>query len=258
MRGAHAVPVLAVAVAIAGCGSSGTKLSSPATSTTKTSLPPKLSPALSKAAANYHPKINPANFSDHVTNPYMPLTPGTTHVLVGLRDGAATRHQVTVLHQTKTIRGVRCAVIHDLVTQQGIKLEDTIDWYAQDRAGNVWYFGEATKEYSRGGTVVSTEGSWEAGVDGAQPGIAMKANPKPGPTYRQEYRPGVALDLARVLKVERTAQISGRTFHRVLVVHDINPLDPSFHERKWYAPGIGVVRTIKVGGGHTETSHIVK
>ncbi len=258
MRGAHAVPVLAVAVAIAGCGSSGTKLSSPATSTTKTSLPPKLSPALSKAAANYHPKIVPTNFSDHVTNPYMPLVPGTMHVLVGLRDGAATRHEVTVLHQTKVIRGVRCAVIHDLVTQQGIKLEDTIDWYAQDRAGNVWYFGEATKEYSRGGTVVSTEGSWEAGVDGAQPGIAMKANPKPGPTYRQEYRPGVALDLARVLKVERTAQISGRTFHRVLVVHDINPLDPSFHERKWYAPGIGVVRTIKVGGGHTETSHIVK
>src|SRR5258707_1205359 len=104
MRGVHAVPILAVAVAIAGCGSSGTKLSSPAGSTTKTSLPPKASPALSKAAANYHPKINPANFSDHVTNPYMPLTPGTTHVLVGLRGGAATRPPGPVVPWAQVVR----------------------------------------------------------------------------------------------------------------------------------------------------------
>ena len=258
MRSVKAIPILAVAAGavIGGCGSSGTKLASSTDSQGTTSLPPKLGKG-GTAQANYHPKIVPANFTTQVTNPYFPLTPGASHVLVGLRDGVKTRHQQTVLHQTKTIVGVKCLVIHDKVTTSQGLLEDTLDWYAQDKAGNVWYFGEATKEYSKG-VVTSTQGSWEAGVDGAQPGIVIQANPKPGPTYRQEYRPGVALDLAKVLSANATVSVPGRTFHKVVKTRDINPLDPSFHERKWFAPGLGLVKSWKVGGGHTETAHFVR
>jgi hypothetical protein len=255
-RTASLLAVGAAAVAIGACGSSGTKLASPASSSGTTSLPPNLGKAKAANVA-YHPKIDPAQFSSHVTNPYFPLKPGTTHVLVGLRDGVKTRHQQTVLNKTKTIIGVPCIVIHDLVTDHAGKVEDTIDWYSQDKAGNVWYFGEATKEYTKG-VVTSTMGSWEAGVDGAQPGMVVKADPKPGPVYRQEYRPGVALDTAKVLTNNATVQIHGRSFHKVVITKDINPLDPSFHERKWFAQGIGLIKSTKVGGGHTESAQLVK
>jgi hypothetical protein len=249
--------LIAVAVTVAGCGSGGTSLSSSPGTTAKTKLPPELG-KVGSANVNYHPKIVPASFSANITNHYFPLQPGTQHVLVGLRDGVKTKHVQTVLGKTKTIIGVRCAVIHDRVTAgSGALVEDTIDWYAQDNAGNVWYFGEATKEYSKG-VVTNTEGSWEAGVDGAQPGIVVKAQPQPGPAYRQEYRPGVALDLAKVLNANATVRVPGHTFHHVVMTSDINPLDPSFHERKWFASGLGLVKSWKVGAGHTETAHFVR
>jgi hypothetical protein len=256
MKGVFAGFLIALAVTVGGCGSGGTTLSSPANSTATTNLPPKLG-KVGSANVNYHPKIVPANFSTHISNPYFPLQPGSQHLLVGLRDGVKTEHVQTVLAKTKTIMGVRCAVIHDRVTANHALIEDTIDWYAQDSSGDVWYFGEATKEYSKG-VVTNTEGSWEAGVDGAQPGIVVKAHPKPGPTYRQEYRPGVALDLAKVLSANATVRVPGRTFHHAVMTSDINPLDPSFHERKWFAPGLGLVKSWKVGAGHTETAHFVR
>jgi hypothetical protein len=262
------IGVVATAAAlVAGCGSSGKSLetsttnaggaTNPATSTTTTSV----------SVANYHPQIDPAQFTTKIDNAYFPLKPGTTHVLVGTRDGAPTRHVTQVDTQTRRILGVDTAIIHDTVTSNHSLVEKTTDWYAQDSKGNVWYFGEATAEYANG-VVTNTQGSWEAGVDGAQPGIVMQANPTPGKWYRQEYRPGIAEDKAKVLKsgaathfgatVSPTLHVAGNTFHNVIVTDDVNPLDPSLKENKWYAKGSGIVKTIRRGGGHVETSHIVR
>ena len=158
---------------------------------------------------------------------------------------------VTVLRQPKMIMGVKCLTVHDVVTVNGSLEENTYDWYAQDRAGNIWYFGESVKEY-KNGVVISTSGTWEYGINGAQPGIAVKANPHPGPTYRQEYLPGVAEDMARVLTTSALVAVPAGTFHHVMETYDTDPLNPQKVERKFYAPGIGLVRAVRIGSFHQE------
>jgi hypothetical protein len=175
----------------------------------------------------------------------------------GVRDGAPTEHAFTVTKDTKLVMGVRCAVIEDVVTQNHSLVEKTTDWYSQDAAGNVWYFGEDTAEYQNG-VVTSTAGTWEAGVDKAQPGIVMPAAPKVGDAFRQEYRPGVALDEAKILSVNATTRVPAGTYSHLVVTFDRNPLDPSKKERKWYAPGVGFVRAVLKGGGHSETTELRK
>jgi hypothetical protein len=213
--------------------------------------------AASTSGSGYHPKIDPARFTNRVTNRYLPLVPGTAHRYRGVRDGAPTTHVVTVTRRTRTVMGVRCVVVKDVVMQQQSLVEKTTDWYAQDRAGNVWYFGEDTAEYLNG-VVTSTAGTWEAGIDRALPGIVMPAVPKLGRTYQQEYRPGVALDKATVLGFNQTVKVPAGTFHRTILTLDRNPLDPSKIERKWYAPGVGFVRAALKGGGHSETTELVR
>lgn len=208
-------------------------------------------------ASGYHPKIDPAKFSDHITNKYLPYIPGTTRRYRGARDGQPTLHVVAVTHQSRTVMGVRCVVVKDNVFQNQSLVERTTDWYAQDSAGSVWYFGEQTAELLNG-VVTSTSGTWEAGVDRAQPGIVMPAVPKVGRTYRQEYRPGVALDIATILAVDGTVRVPAGTYHASVITFDKNPLDPSKKERKWYAPGIGFVHAVLHGGGHTEVVSLVK
>jgi len=200
----------------------------------------------------YAPTIDPAAFADQITNPYFPLTPGTTYVYEGSAGGVAEHNEVTVTNETKTILGVRCVVVHDVVTQDGEVVEDTLDWYAQDSEGNVWYFGEDTKEYENG-VVTSTAGSWEAGVDGAQPGIVMKASPQVGDEYRQEYYAGEAEDMAKVLDVSGTRTVPAGSYADVVETEDFSPLEPDIVERKYYAPGIGFVYSTRVQGGQEET-----
>ena len=212
---------------------------------------------LAAGASGYHPKIDPAKFTHRITNKYFSVLPGTVRRYVGVRDGKPTAHLFTVTHQTKIVMGVTCVVVQDVVTQSGSLVEKTTDWYAQDSAGNVWYFGEDTAEYLNG-VVTTTAGTWEAGVDKAQPGIVMPAHPKVGVTYRQEYRPGVALDMATILSVNGTVKVPAGTFHHVIVTFDKNPLDPSKKERKWYAPGAGFVKAVLSGGGHVEVTQQVK
>src|SRR6266850_7304598 len=127
----------------------------------------------------YHPQIDPANFQTTVDNPYYPLVPGTTLTYIETSGGEKSENKVTVTHDTKMIMGVKCVVVHDTVTKNGRLAEDTWDWLAQDKEGAVWYFGEATREISPGGQV-STQGSWEAGIKGVQPGILMPAHPTSG------------------------------------------------------------------------------
>ena len=147
--------------------------------------------AQGKVKGAYAPSIDPADFTTKVDNKYFPLKPGTTFVYRGKTEDATEGDTVAVTSDTRNIMGVECVVVDDRVTEDGELTEKTYDWYAQDNEGNVWYFGEDSKEYENG-KVKSTEGSWEAGKDGAEPGIIMPANPNVGETYRQEYYKGEA------------------------------------------------------------------
>jgi hypothetical protein len=248
-----AVAVLAV-TALAGCGSSSaTDKGTPASNATVTA-PKTIRPASSSA---YDPKIDPKSFTTKIDNPYFALAPGMVRIAKGIKDGVPQTHTTTVTRDTKMIAGVRTRVISDLVTTTGGQLvEKVADWYAQDRKGNVWYFGESTADYEKG-VVVSTKGSWETGIDGAKPGIVMPAHPKPGPAFYSEFRPGIAEDRARVLRVGDTIRTGLGTFKHVVVIRDSNPLDPGLVSHKWYAQGTGLVRTTRVGSNHKEFSNLV-
>jgi hypothetical protein len=250
-----AVAVLGV-TAIAGCGSGSSSTAAkgkPAAKATVT--PPKtIRPA---AASSYNPKIDAKNFTIKIDNPYFTLTPGMVRIATGFKDGVPQTHTTTVTRDTKMIAGVRTRVIRDIVTTTGGQLVEKVsDWYAQDRDGNVWYFGESTADYEKG-VVVSTKGSWETGIDGAKPGIVMPAHPKPGPAFYSEFRPGIAEDRARVLRVGDAIKTGFGTFRHVVVIRDSNPLDPGLVSNKWYARGTGLVRTTRVGSSHQESSDLV-
>jgi len=189
----------------------------------------------------YHPTILPSNFQATVDNPYLPLIPGTTYKFVEKQGKHVRDNEITVTKVVKMILGVPCTVVHDVVMEKGAVTEDTYDWYAQDKEGNVWYFGEDTKEYHPGNKV-STEGSWEAGIGKNQPGIIMPAHPKPGtPPYRQEYGPGHAEDMGQVAALDQTVTVPFGTFKDCVKTKEWSLLEPG-HEYKWYAKGIGVVR----------------
>jgi hypothetical protein len=184
-------------------------------------------------------------YSTHIDNPYWPMKPGTRWVY---REGAQ-RVVVRVTHHTKLVAaGIRGRVVRDTVTEDGELVEDTFDWYAQDRKGNVWYLGERTTEYEDG-KPVSTEGSFEDGVDGARRGIVMLAKPRIGREYAQERAPGVAEDRARVLSRDEQVEVPAGHFRRVLMTRDWNPLEPKVNEYKFYAKGVGVVLALTVSGG---------
>ena len=179
--------------------------------------------------------LDPADFTTRIDNPYWPMRPGSRWVYRETdREGAKQRVVVTVTRKTKLIaNGVTARVVHDVVTERGRPVEVTDDWYAQDRAGNIWYLGEHTTEYANG-KPASTEGSFEAGVDGAQPGVVMPAHPKAGQRYRQEYYKGHAEDRGRVQFARRG----------LVMTADVNPLPPRKLEYKVYARGVGPVLSI--------------
>jgi len=197
-------------------------------------------------AADYHPRVDPADFETKVDNPYYPLVPGTRVKLIETLGRETTENEITVTRETKTIMGVACVVVHDRVLENGVVREDTFDWMAPDNRGNVWYFGEATKEFKAGGRV-STEGSWEAGVGGAQPGIIMPAQPKPGQPYYQEYSLGVAEDIGQIVAVGESVTVPYGSFSGCVRTREWSLLE-SGSEKKWYAPGVGLVRTESTAG----------
>jgi hypothetical protein len=185
-----------------------------------------------------HPPAS--QFSTKIDNPWMPMPEGTRWHFVGHTAGGTERTVVTVLLTTKVVDGVRTRVVHDVTrTGKGRLLEDTYDWFAQDRRGNVWYFGENTKSY--GGGTVSHAGSWQAGRHGARAGIVMKAHPRVGDAYRQEYRKGVAEDQARVLSRAGAADVPYGSLRGLLKTKDFSRLEPGADEVKYYAKGVGVV-----------------
>lgn len=194
--------------------------------------------------------VDPANFTTRIDNPYWPMRQASRWIYRETdSEGARQRVVVTVTRRTKLIaNGVRARVVRDVVTEKGVPVEVTNDYYAQDRAGNIWYLGEATTEYENG-KPTSTAGSFEAGVDGAQAGIIMPARPHVGQTYREEFYKGHAEDKARIVSLREQAEVPFGHFTHVLMTRNINPLEPKSVEFKFYARGVGPVLAVGVSGG---------
>ena len=189
-------------------------------------------------------------FTARVTNPYYPLLPGMRWEYRGVKDGRPLRDVVVVTHRTERIGGVPCAVVVDRVQIDGRLAESTVDWFAQDGAGTVWYFGEATRELDRHGRVTSTEGSWRAGTDGAQQGIYMPAHPHVGQSFAQEHYPGHAEDRFAVVRRKATTSVPYGTFRaRALMTREWTRLEPGVVDAKWYVKGIGQVKEATLKGG---------
>src|SRR3954451_5696556 len=193
-------------------------------------------------------KLDPADFSTTIDNPYLPFPVGSKWVYREVEDGVVQRVVVTVAAKTKLIaNGVRARIVHDQVTVHSRVKEDTHDWYAQDRDGNVWYLGEDTTEFPKGNKA-SKAGSFEAGVKGAQAGVVMPAHPEPGMSYRQEYLKGEAEDRGKVLSVERKTKVPYGSFDHVLLTEDSTPLEPDATEHKYYARNVGSLLEVAVSG----------
>ena len=248
-----ALAMVAGLAAVAACGEDQTSQQPGGANTSNEAIPPFAPEVAEQPAADYAPEIDPSNFVKEVDSPYFPLESGMTWVYEGQTEEGPERVEVTVLQETKRVMGVECVILRDRVWLNGELIEDTFDWHAQDKEGDVWYFGENSKELENG-KVVSKAGSWEAGVDGALPGIIMPADPKVGDSYRQEYYKGEAEDMAKVISLDGAGlngAVSTRydTFSKdVLVTKDWNPLEPDILEHKYYAPGIGLIGETKVTG----------
>ena len=195
----------------------------------------------------YEPDIDPASFVDGIDNPYLPFVPGSRWVYEGLEDGEEIRIEVEVTDQRRQVMGISAVVVREVEYEDGELIEDTFDWYAQDSEGNVWYLGEDTKEIEDG-EVVSTEGAWEAGVDGALPGIIMLDEPAVGDAYRQEYYEDEAEDLGEVFELGQTQTVAAGSYEDVVIIREWNPLEPDVIEDKYYAPGVGLLLELTVEG----------
>ena len=196
----------------------------------------------------YSPNLDPADFVDVIDNPYLPMPIGAHWQYEGESDGEIEIVDITVTGERKLVMGISAFVVRDTVTIGGELVEDTYDWFAQDIEGNVWYLGEDVKDYENG-VVVSTAGSWEAGVDGALPGIVMPATPTTGDVYRQEFYVGEAEDMMEIIGVGDTVTVPAGTFDDVISTRDWTPLDPDTIEEKAYARGVGKIREAKTAGG---------
>jgi hypothetical protein len=192
--------------------------------------------------------INPADFGTKIDNQFLPLKPGTIFIYTSGKGGRAERDEVYVTHDTKQILGVACTVVRDRAWSDGDLTEDTLDWYAQDKAGNVWCLGEDSKSY-KNGVVVSAEGSWEAGVKGAHAGIVMEAHPRVGDSYRQESAPGAAEDTADVVSLSKSARVPYGSYDRLLMTKEWSPLESGTAEYRFYARGIGFILAVSSKGG---------
>lgn len=202
--------------------------------------------ALAGVGAKYKTQVAPSNFQSTVDNPYFPLVPGTRFKYIATAAGETSDREITVTSETKMIMGVKCIEVHERVIAKGEVTEDTYDWYAQDKQGTVWYFGEATEELKPGGRM-SSAGSWEAGVKGALPGVIMPGESKPGPPYRQEYYANWAEDMGQIIALGETVTVPAGTFTNCLRTKEWSLLE-SGGEKRWYAPGVGFVRSEAIGG----------
>ena len=235
--------VLAAAIGVSAAACSSNRSPEPSASAgASASAGPSSSPA-------YRPHIDPADFQAVVDNPWFPLKPGTVWVYKGSKDGEPVREVVAVTDGKQKIDGVPCVVVHDqLFDADGKLIEDTTDFYSQDRQGNVWYFGEVTVALDDKGNLTDTEGSWLAGEDGARPGIFMEADPKVGHSHRQEYYPGHAEDRFKILDLTAAVETPYGSYTDSLLTQETTALEPDIVDHKNYVKGVGEVAELQVKG----------
>jgi hypothetical protein len=254
-RAVRVPAMLAVLTLVAAaCGTAAP--SAPATTSSPAAAAPSLAtpaPTAAVASASVGPRpsgsFDPARFGRAIIdNPWLPLVPGTTLTYRGIKDGEPAVGVFKVTAETKVVDGVTCVVIDDRTTLSGVLAEKTLDYYAQDVDGNVWYLGEDTAELDAKGKVVSTEGTWHGGVDGAVPGIFMNANPKVGDTFIQEFYKGHAEDHFQVLNVAARIDVPYGSFKGALLTKEWTPLEPAVLDNKYYVQGLGEVKEVSVKG----------
>ena len=257
----RAITVLTTLVLV-GCGQSGPSPSVapstalvPSQQAIESAMAPSGSPSTSPASAQPSSpspaasgQIDPSQFSATVDNPWFPLKPGTVTTYVGTKDGKRAVDVVTVTHDVVLVDGVPCVAIADRLTLDGVLEERTTDYYTQDKSGNVWYFGELTSQLDTKGNVVSREGSWQAGLDGAQPGIYMDAAPKPGDTFIQEFYKGHAEDHFRVKVLAASVTVPYGAFTNAVMTEEWTPLEPDVLDHKYYVRNLGQVKEVSVKG----------
>jgi hypothetical protein len=253
MKHRHALALLTLAATsiCVGCTTSAN-----APSATDPTIPLESRPASTSSVGSKLPtgadlvSLDPANFSADITNPYWPMNPGTRWTYRSVEAGEPPQEVVIVVTKAtkKLANGVTARVVRDTARSEGQIIEDTLDWYAQDAEGNVWYMGEQTAEFEKG-KIVSRAGSWEAGAEGAQPGIMLPAQPQVGQKYRQEYKKGEAEDNGEVLAANHLVEVEAGPYKDALVTMDTSSIEPDVVEYKFYAPGVGPLLALDISGG---------
>ena len=253
------VVVAALGLVVTACGDDGSRTAGSVDTTvaasettaapTETTAPASGEPVIDPGdGGHYAPELDPADFVAVVDNPYLPFVAGSHWTYEETNNEGQTEDiEIVVLDETREIAGITATVVRDTVTIDGVLVEDTHDFYAQDVDGNVWYLGEEVDNYENG-ELVDHDGSFEVGVDGAYAGIVMEADPQAGDAYRQEYYPGEAEDMGEVLRTGEMVSVPGGDFTDVVVTRDWNPLEPDIIEEKYFAPGVGQVREATVAG----------
>jgi len=254
MKPRHAWPlVLAATLILTGCTSSANAPSA----TNPTSPPaPESRPASTASDGSELPtgadpvNLDPEDFSADITNRYWPMKPGTRWTYRSVEAAGPPQDIVIVVTSAtkKLANGITARVVRDTARSKGQIIEDTLDWYAQDAQGNVWYMGEQTAEFEKG-KIVSRAGSWEAGKDGAVPGIMLPAQPQVGQKYRQEYKKGEAEDNGEVLATNHLVEVEAGSYEGALVTMDTSTIEPDVVEYKFYASKVGPVLALDISGG---------
>ncbi len=240
MRTTTGAAVLLGTTLLAGCQGDDSGRSTGVEPTTEQALP----------QGDDRAELDPADFTVDITNEFWPMLPGTRWSYREIDEkGKVVKVLVTATSVTREIaNGVTARVVRDTVTSDGELIEDTFDWYAQARNGTIWYLGEDTAEFEDG-EITTRAGSFEAGVDGALPGIMLPGAPEDGMAYRQEYYEGEAEDNGEVLSVDEMAEVPAGQFDEVLLTKDTITIEPDVQEYKLYAPGVGPVLVFGVSGG---------
>jgi hypothetical protein len=204
----------------------------------------------------YRPKIDPSAFQSGIDHEYFPLIPGTTFRYTEKSGKLVVDVAVAVTRETRVVMGVTCVVVSTLVKSKGVLKEDIAEWYAQDREGNVWFFGEDAKEFHSQGRV-STEGSWEAGIDGAQPGIVMPGRAVPGEPYRHQYYKDESEDMAQIVAMNESVTVPFGSFRNCVRTREWSMLEAG-SQSKWYAKGVGFIKEVSEWGDATELISVTR
>jgi hypothetical protein len=255
MRGITFVLLIALVPGLVACTA---QPASAPTTQAPTSTPPAGQAPTETAAlvAGMPPLPSPSDWAPEITNPWFPYVPGTTFTYKGMKDGKPTVDTYVVTARKKTILGVSATVIVNTLRTGSHEIEGTEDWYAQDKAGNVWYLGEATRTFDSKGKVTGTIGSWQAGVNGARAGLFIPAGPKVGDAFYQEYLKGQAEDAYRVISTDGTVTVPYGTYKNVMVTEETTVLEPTVVAHKYYVKGVGQVYEVDVKGS-TEYAKLV-